>query len=173
MVAAADSVSVCLSKGLAAPVGSVLCGSAEFIRLARRMRKALGGGMRQAGVLAAPARLALGVMRLRLADDHARAAALAAAADALPGLRAEKPDTNIVVVWVEAGAGFDARQLSAALKARGVLANARDAASLRAVTHYMITEDAGKRAAAAFADAVAELGASGGGGAAAAAADDY
>jgi threonine aldolase len=92
-----DSVMSCLSKGLGAPVGSVLAGSEGFIEQARRVRKLLGGGMRQAGIVAAPGILAL-EHRDHLADDHANARELAGGLDELPGLDAPEPETNIVIV---------------------------------------------------------------------------
>jgi len=107
-----DSTMTCLSKGLGAPVGSVLAGSAEFVERARRNRKLLGGGMRQAGVIAAPGLLALEAVD-RLAEDHRNARRLADGLDDLPGLDVLAPETNIVLVDVNA-APFDA----AAFKAR-------------------------------------------------------
>ncbi len=98
----ADSVSICLSKGLSAPVGSVLCGSKEFIQRALRIRKQLGGGMRQAGILAAAGIVALETMVERLAEDHRRAARLAEGLRCLPDIQAdpEKPATNMVfLTW--------------------------------------------------------------------------
>jgi threonine aldolase len=97
-----DSVSVCLSKGLGAPVGSVLCGSRDLIKLAVRTRKMLGGGMRQAGVLAAAGLYALDHHVERLADDHRNAAALAEGLAAIDGLRVEPVQTNIVYVHIPA-----------------------------------------------------------------------
>ena len=92
-----DSVMCCLSKGLGAPVGSMLAGSEGFVAEARRVRKLLGGGMRQAGIVAAPGLVAL-ENRERLAEDHANAERLAAGLDAVEGLRAREPETNIVLV---------------------------------------------------------------------------
>jgi threonine aldolase len=97
LVAPVDSVMFCLSKGLGAPVGSMLAGSEEFIARARRTRKLLGGGMRQAGMIAAPGLCALDNVE-RLADDHANARALAERLTEISGLSAPAPDTNIVVV---------------------------------------------------------------------------
>jgi threonine aldolase len=97
-----DSVSVCLSKGLGAPVGSVLCGSRDLIKQAVRTRKMLGGGMRQAGVLAAAALYALDHHVERLVDDHLNAAALAEGLAAIDGLRVEPVQTNIVYVHIPA-----------------------------------------------------------------------
>jgi threonine aldolase len=97
-----DTVSVCLSKGLGAPVGSLLVGSKAAIARARRLRKMLGGGMRQAGILAAAGLYALEHNIERLAEDHANARALAEGLGKLPGLKVTRPDTNIVFVDVEA-----------------------------------------------------------------------
>lgn len=104
IVAGFDSVSVCLSKGLRAPVGSVLCGSRDFVEEARRIRKRLGGGMRQAGVLAACGIVALNLYVDRLAQDHDRARRLAEGLDEIAGFQAhpERVETNIVVVDTQA-----------------------------------------------------------------------
>jgi len=93
-----DSVNFCLSKGLSAPIGSVLCGSAEFIGRARKFRKMVGGGMRQAGVIAAAGIVCLESCIDRLADDHANAKTLAEGLRLISGLTVEKPDTNIVMI---------------------------------------------------------------------------
>jgi len=114
-----DSVSVCFSKGLGAPVGSVLCGSREFIQRAHRWRKMVGGGMRQVGVLAAAAHHALDHHVARLAEDHALARRLAEGLQGLPGVTVEAPQTNIVFVDVVAD---KAPGVVAHLKSRGVLA---------------------------------------------------
>ena len=128
-----DSVSVCFSKGLGAPVGSVLCGSREFIKRAHRWRKMLGGGMRQAGVLAAAAHHALDHHLARLADDHALARRLAEGLQGIPGLTVEAPQTNIVFVDV---AGEKAASLLPFLKSRGILATGLY--RLRFVTHLNV-----------------------------------
>ena len=125
-----DSVSVCFSKGLGAPVGSALVGSREFIRGAHRWRKMLGGGMRQAGVLAAAAIHALEHHVDRLADDHALAKRLAEGLAGLPGLTVEPPQTNIVFADLQ---GPRATGLIEHLKSRGVLATGLY--RLRFVTH--------------------------------------
>ncbi len=138
----ADSVSFCLSKGLAAPVGSMVCGSAAFIARARRMRKQVGGGMRQAGVLAAAGIVALEEMVARLAEDHHHARRLARRLAATDGLRLD-PDrvyTNIVFFEV-VHPGLNAAALAARLAARGVRVLALGVRSLRAVTHYQVTAD--------------------------------
>lgn len=125
-----DSVSVCFSKGLGAPVGSALCGSKELIARAHRVRKMAGGGMRQAGLLAAAASHALDHHVARLADDHALAQRLAAGLSAIPALTVRSAQTNIVFVDVADGQG---PALLAHLKAQGVLANGL--IGLRFVTH--------------------------------------
>ncbi len=135
MAAHFDSVSVCFSKGLGAPVGSALVGSAALIRSAHRWRKMLGGGMRQAGVLAAAATHALDHYIDRLADDHALAAHLAAGLADVSGITVEAPDTNIV--FVDAS-GARAAGLVEHLKTRGVLATGSlygQCTRLRFVTH--------------------------------------
>ena len=96
-----DSVSVCFSKGLGAPVGSALAGSREFIGRARRIRKLFGGGMRQAGVLAAAALYALDHHVERLADDHRNAQVIAKAIADTPGLRLDPPDVETNLIWFE------------------------------------------------------------------------
>jgi threonine aldolase len=125
-----DSVSVCFSKGLGAPVGSALCGSRDLIAKALRWRKVLGGGMRQSGVLAAGALHALDHHIDRLADDHALAQRLAQGLQGLPGLSVRSAQTNIVFVDVVDGRG---PALLADLKAQGVLATGL--IGLRFVTH--------------------------------------
>ncbi len=132
-----DSVSICLSKGLGAPVGSVLCGSRDFIGRARRNRKVVGGGMRQAGVLAAAGLAALSDGVAGLADDHRHAAQLAEGLAALPGLQvaAVRERTNMVMVDVDAPAGLWVAQL----KAADVLVNAVSPHRLRLVTHLDVS----------------------------------
>lgn len=135
-----DSIQVCLSKGLAAPVGSVVAGSAAFIARARRMRKVVGGGMRQAGVLAAAGIVALEQMVDRLSEDHANARRLAEGLAEIPGIAVD-PDTvqsNIIMISLkDTAVNVDAVQDG--LARRGVLINAMDPFRLRAVTHYGIT----------------------------------
>ena len=125
-----DSVSVCFSKGLGAPVGSALCGSNELIARARRLRKMLGGGMRQSGLLAAAAMFALDHHVERLADDHANARRLAEGLRRIEGISVVMPDTNIVFANV---AGGRTEALLAHLKRRDVLATGL--IGLRFVTH--------------------------------------
>ena len=127
-----DSISICLSKGLGAPVGSLLVGSAAFIKAARRWRKVLGGGMRQAGIIAAAGIQALERNIDRLADDHANAAFLAAALQKLPGLEVlpHSGDTNMVFLRFKSA---DSVELANSLKAKGILVSA--GSPMRLVTH--------------------------------------
>jgi threonine aldolase len=132
-----DSVCFCLSKGLACPVGSVLCGSKDFVATARRYRKMLGGGWRQAGVLAAAGLVALDKMVDRLADDHRTARRLAEGLAALPAYAVdmESVQTNIVMFELKA-ARLEPAAFQAAMKARGVLFNSSGPRRFRLVTHY-------------------------------------
>lgn len=140
LVAPVDSVMFCLSKGLAAPVGSLLVGSRDFIAEARRYRKLLGGGMRQAGVLAAAGLVALEMMVDRLAEDHANARRLAEGIAAIPGLKVdmETVQTNMVMVDIADGR-WTAAALVQALKQEGVLCNDTGPRRIRMVTHKDIT----------------------------------
>ncbi len=142
-----DSVSVCFSKGLGAPVGSALCGSREFIRRAHRIRKMAGGGMRQAGMLAAAASHALDHHVERLADDHALARRLAAGLAGIDGLAVEPPQTNIVFVDLTGAAQARSAGLLAHLAAQGILATGLY--RLRFVTHLDVDAAGVDRAAAA------------------------
>ncbi len=128
-----DSVSVCFSKGLGAPVGSALCGSAEFLARAHRVRKMAGGGMRQSGLLAAAASYALDHQVGRLALDHALAQRLAAGLRAIPGLLVEPPQTNILFVDLVGEARSRSTELIPHLASRGILATGLY--RLRFVTH--------------------------------------
>jgi len=142
LVVEADSVSICLSKGLAAPVGSVVCGSRAFIEQARRNRKILGGGMRQAGVLAAAGIVALTEMTARLADDHANARRLAEGLAELGGISVEPETVHTNIVFIEVDAGrMSAAALAKKLEAAGVRVLASGPRQLRAVTHYHITAE--------------------------------
>jgi threonine aldolase len=147
-----DSVTFCLSKGLAAPVGSVICGSAAFIARARRVRKMLGGGMRQAGVIAAAGIVSLERMVNRLAEDHANARTLAEGVARLSGLRVDlaSVQTNIVIFGVErAGAAAASAAATTDLvkgcAARKVKIHAIGPTSIRCVTHKDVdAEDVGR-----------------------------
>jgi threonine aldolase len=147
---AADSVMVCLSKGLGAPVGSVLCGSRDFIRSARRVRKMLGGGMRQAGILAAAGLYALDWHVARLDEDHANACRLARGISGIAGLASPQATlpatawTNLVYFSIDPAAiergAPDAALLASRLRDRGVLATpiGKSGREVRMVTHLDI-----------------------------------
>jgi threonine aldolase len=146
-----DTVSVCFSKGLGAPVGSVLAGDQDVIARARRGRKMLGGGMRQAGMLAAACLYALDHHVERLADDHRRARALAGRIARMPGVRLDPGAvaTNIVFFEVEAP-GWDAPGVVRSLEERGVRLSAYGPRTVRAVTHLDVDDAAVERAATAL-----------------------
>ncbi len=143
-----DSVSVCFSKGLGAPVGSALCGSREFIARARRIRKMAGGGMRQAGLLAAAASYALDHQVERLAQDHALARRLASGLSGIGALQVQTPQTNIVFVDLVGPARERSAALLEHLKGQGVLATGLY--RLRLVTHLDVDEAGVDRAVAAI-----------------------
>ncbi len=136
LAAEVDSVTFCLSKGLSAPVGSLVCGSADFVARARKARKMLGGGMRQVGVIAGAGIVALETMIERLAEDHEHARLLAEGLAQVPGVRidATSVQTNIVVLNVDDGAAFQRR-----LQELGVLTTAFGPSRVRLVAHYGIT----------------------------------
>jgi threonine aldolase len=131
-----DSLMFCLSKGLAAPVGSMLVGSKDFVERARSVRKLLGGGMRQVGVLAAAGLIALEKMPARLHVDHENARLLAnqLAEESVLDIQPEKVRTNIVIVGLDRS-GFDSARLAAGLKQHGVLISPVDAGTIRLLTH--------------------------------------
>ncbi|HHY92941.1 MAG TPA: aminotransferase class I/II-fold pyridoxal phosphate-dependent enzyme, partial [Firmicutes bacterium] len=128
------SVMFCLSKGLSAPVGSIIVGPREWIERARKWRKRLGGGMRQAGILAAAGLVALETMVERLAEDHEHARLLAEGLGNLPGCAVVPPQTNMVLVDV-AGTGLSAADFVARLAEHGVLAGDTAPTKVRLVTH--------------------------------------
>jgi threonine aldolase len=154
LAAAADSVCFALSKALGAPVGSVLLGSAGFAGRARRMRKMLGGGMRQAGVLAAAGLVALEGWEGRLAADHVRAGELARGLAAVPGVAADPGPTNIVLCDVGA-TGLAADELAGRLLARHIACSVTSPAELRFVVHHQIGAPQLAALQAAMAEAVA------------------
>lgn len=135
-----EVVNFCFSKGLGAPVGSIVCGSEAFIQEAKRTRRMLGGGMRQAGVLAAAALVALNEMVDRLAEDHAHARLLAEGLANIRGVRIDpaRVQTNIVIFEVDPATGWSSEALKTALAAQGVLLSL-SGTRLRAVPHYEIT----------------------------------
>jgi threonine aldolase len=151
-----DSVTFCLSKGLCAPVGSVLCGSKVFIHKAQRLRKMLGGGMRQAGILAAAGIVALETMTGRLVEDHARAKSLANSLRQIPGLRLEPevPATNMVFLSLTEGVKSSTREVAEKLQKDGVLAGVTGQRSFRLVLHYWIDDAGVEKTIAAFREAV-------------------
>jgi threonine aldolase len=149
LAAPADTVMCCLSKGLCAPVGSVICGPGDLTGRARRYRKALGGGMRQAGVLAAAGLVALRTMRARLAEDHANARFVAEALADVPGLEVDPGEVETNMVRVGTG-GWPAARFSQALREIGVLANASAERTIRVVTHHDAPRADCERAVAAF-----------------------
>src|SRR5262249_17847475 len=137
-----DTISVCFSKGLGAPVGSALAGPAELIRKAHRLRKVLGGGMRQAGIIAAAALYALDHHVDRLADDHANARILADAVEQTEGLSLESGpvETNLVWIAVDPALGT-AKDVVDRLRAEGVLVSALGSQVVRACTHLDVHRD--------------------------------
>jgi threonine aldolase len=149
-----DSVTFCLSKALCAPVGSILCGNREFIKKAHRARKMLGGGMRQAGVLAAAGIVALRNMILRLVEDHARARILA---DGLSRNRylqldAAAPATNMVYFDLAPEVRMSAFEIKQEMKSRGILISGSGPRRFRLVTHYWIDDPAVQKTVSALAD---------------------
>lgn len=150
-----DTVMFCLSKGLGAPAGSMLVGTADDIAQGRLYRKRLGGGMRQAGVLAAPGLIALEEMPNRLGEDHANARCLAEGLARIPGIAIDpaKVQTNILVFDVS-GAGLTSFEISRRLKDRAVLANGINPRQMRMVTHFDVDRRACERAIEAMAEAV-------------------
>jgi threonine aldolase len=153
----ADTVSFCLSKGLACPVGSLLCGPRSFIERARRVRKMLGGGMRQAGIIAAAGMVALETMVDRLAEDHDNARALAEGLGQIEGLHVHAAGRRTNMVFFDVAGGAErARRFAEVLKERGVLVGPRTATEFRAVTHYGIGAVDIRRAVAVAAEAAAE-----------------
>jgi threonine aldolase len=148
ITAKVDTVMFCLSKGLGAPVGSLLVGTADAIVRGRLYRKRLGGGMRQAGILAAAGLIALEEMPARLAEDHENARFLADALNRMVGIRVvHEIQTNIVVFDIS-GSGLTTAEFSARLKSGGVLINGIDATRMRLVTHLDVSRDDSERAVA-------------------------
>lgn len=152
LAAPADSVTFCLSKGLSAPVGSVLCGSEEFIRAARRIRKMLGAGMRQAGVIAAAGIVALEQMVDRLAEDHDRARRLGQRLAEIPGIQLDMgtPHTNMIFASLAESIPLTARQAAESLSAQRIKVGVVGARQFRLVVHAWVGEEAVERVPAAF-----------------------
>ncbi len=150
LVAPADSITFCLSKGLCAPVGSVLCGSKEFIAKALRARKQLGGGMRQAGVLAAAGIISLEKMVDRLAEDHVRAKRLAAGLREIKDLDVPETYTNIIRFQLDAHSKVQPEQMLKQLNDAGIRVGHGGPWGFRAVTHYWIDDQAVEKTLSAF-----------------------
>jgi threonine aldolase len=152
LVGPADSVMFCLSKGLVAPVGSMLVGSRKFIRRARHIRKMLGGGMRQVGIVAAAGIISLEKMLHRLANDHVRAKKLADGLRQVRGLVVDKdsPYTNMVYLNLADDITIDSKQVGAKLMKLGLLVDAENARRFRLVTHYWIDDTAVEKVISAF-----------------------
>lgn len=152
LAAPADTVSFCLSKALCAPVGAMIVGSREVIQRARRMRKALGGGMRQAGVLAAAGLVALRDIPPRLHEDHARARKLAEGLARIPGFRVDlqRVHINMVIAHLDDAVADSSFTLAEKLRDYGILVGSRDARSFRLVTHYWISDQDVDRVVKAF-----------------------
>lgn len=158
LVAPADSVTFCLSKGLSAPVGSLICGSENFIARAHRMRKQLGGGMRQAGILAAAGVVALEKMVNRLKEDHQRARQLAEGLSQVSGITLEYglPMTNIIFLKLSPEVASNAFQIGAQLEHRGVRVQVKGASRFRLVTHYWISDQDVETTIGAFREVLRE-----------------
>lgn len=152
LVEPADSVMFCLSKGLAAPVGSILAGSRKFIARARQIRKMLGGGMRQAGVLAAAGIISLEKMTTRLANDHAQAKRLADGLRQIQGvvLDSGSPYTNMIYFNLAEHVQDNAQTVTEKMKKHGVLLDPDNSRRFRLVTHYWIDDEAVDKTISAF-----------------------
>jgi len=152
LVEPADSVMFCLSKGLASPIGSMLVGTRKFVGRARHLRKMLGGGMRQVGVLAAAGIISLEQMVTRLADDHARARKLADGLRQTRGIVVDNgsPYSNMVYLNLSDDISINAQQIGEKMKRLGILLDAENARRFRLVTHYQIDDDAIEKTIAGF-----------------------
>jgi threonine aldolase len=152
-----DTVSVCFSKGLGAPIGSACAGSRDFIARARRVRKLFGGGMRQVGIAAAGALYALDHHIERLAEDHRHARLIAQAIADTPCLRLDPPEVETNLIWFEVDPEFGtARDAAAALRQRGVLVHVGGPHTLRACTHLDVSAAQAERAAETIRQALAQ-----------------
>jgi len=152
LVEPADSVMFCLSKGLVAPIGSILVGAGKFIARARHVRKMLGGGMRQVGVVAAAGIISLEKMTKRLEEDHARARKMADGLRQVRGLAVDvnSPYTNMVYLNLAEDVTVNALQVGEMMKALGVLVDSENERRFRLVTHYWIDDQAVERTVSAF-----------------------
>jgi threonine aldolase len=152
LVEPADSIMFCLSKGLAAPIGSMLVGTRKFIGRARHIRKMLGGGMRQVGVVAAAGMISLEKMTKRLHEDHVRAKKLADGLRRVKGLIVDRgsPFTNMVYLNLSDDVKTNAQQVTGKMKELGVLVDPENARRFRLVTHYLIDDSAVEKTVTAF-----------------------
>jgi len=152
LVAPADSVMFCLSKGLVSPIGSMLAGTEKFIARARHLRKMLGGGMRQVGVIAAAGIISIEKMTSRLSEDHTRAKELAVGLRQLDGIILDKssPFTNMVYFTLAESIKMNAPQIAEKMKELGVLVDPDDWRRFRLVTHYWIDDAAVVKTVSAF-----------------------
>ena len=157
LVEHADSVMFCLSKGLVSPIGSMLAGTQKFIARARHLRKMVGGGMRQVGVVAAAGIISLEKMTKRLGEDHARAKKLADGLRQIPGLvvDAGSPSTNMVYLNLSDEVQLNAGQVVEQMKKLGVLLDAENARRFRLVTHYWIDDERVQKTILAFREILA------------------
>jgi threonine aldolase len=156
LVGLADSVMFCLSKGLVAPIGSMLVGTHKFIARARHLRKMLGGGMRQVGVIAAAGIISLERMVNRLGDDHIRAKKLANGLRQVKGLVVDKdsPYTNMVYLNLADDVTVNSKQLGERLRKSGILVDAENTRRFRLVTHYWIDDTGVEKSISAFGEAL-------------------
>ena len=152
LVGPADSVMFCLSKGLVSPIGSMLVGSESFIKRARHLRKMLGGGMRQVGVIAAAGLISLEKMTTRLGDDHEHARQLAEGLRTIPGIVVDEgsPRTNMIYFNLAKDAKVTSQQIGERMLEAGILVDAYHPYRFRLVTHYWIDDDAVEKSIAAF-----------------------
>jgi threonine aldolase len=152
LVEPADSVMFCLSKGLAAPIGSMLVGSEKFVARARHIRKMLGGGMRQVGIIAAAGIVSLEKMVNRLADDHVRARKLAEGLRQVNGLIVDEssPYSNMVYMNLSEAVKIDSKQVCEKARSMGILLDAENPRRFRLVTHYWIDDHAVETTISAF-----------------------
>jgi len=159
LTAPADSVMFCLSKGLASPIGSILVGTERFINRARHLRKMLGGGMRQVGVIAAAGILSLEMMTKRLGDDHMRAQTLADGLRQIEGIVVDEgsPYTNMIYFNLADGLKITAKQIGEKMKESGVLVDVDHPRRFRLVTHYWIDDEGVEKSVSAFKKVLASV----------------
>lgn len=150
-----DSVMFCLSKGLCAPVGSILAGTYDFVERARQKRRIMGGGMRQAGILAAAGIIALDKMSLRVHEDHEMAVQLASLLEQIPGVRVRMEDVHINMVFIQFQRPVNTDELMRKLKSDGIIANPPNNGVMRLVTHYYTDPEMVKKTADVLSKALA------------------